>query len=133
MASLADWTPWPEAAKRRYDVRVDSLDRLVAESLVSTPDFLKCDVEGAEALVFRAAVSILDRERAPLMLFEVNPAVTGAMGLEACAPLPFLRSLRMPAYQFYSLDTERELFPLEPKRARLMNVLAVPSSRKGRL
>jgi len=133
LGSLADWTHSPPASKRKYDVTVDSLERLLAEGLVSIPDFLKCDVEGAEALVFRGATSILDRERAPLVLFELNPAATTAMGLEACAALSFLRSLRMPAYRFYAIDSESELFPLEPSPSRLMNVLAVPLSRSGSL
>jgi FkbM family methyltransferase len=132
-ASLADWTSWSGASKRRYEVQVDCLDRLVAEGLVALPDFFKCDVEGAEALVFRGASTILDRERAPLVLFEINAAASAAMGLEADGALSFLRNLRAPAYRFYSPHPELGLRPLEGAPSGLMNVLAVPMSRGGQL
>jgi len=132
-ASFADWTPWPEASKRRYEVQVDCLDRLVAEGRVALPDFFKCDVEGAEALVFRGALRVLDRERAPFVLFELNAAANAALGLEANSALSFLRNLRTPAYQFYSLHPELGLRSLEAVSLSLMNVLAVPLSRSGHL
>lgn len=132
-ASFADWTSWPEASKRRYEVQVDCLDRLVGEGLLALPDFFKCDVEGAEALVFRGALTILERERAPFVLFELNAAATAALGLEANSALSFLRNLRTPAYQFYSLHSEQGLRSLDAVPSALMNVLAVPMSRSGYL
>ena len=132
-ASFADWSLWPEASKRRYEVDVDRLNRLLLEGLIAVRDFFKCDVEGAEVLVFRGALAILDCETAPLVLFELNAAANAALGLEANSAMSFLKSLRAPAYQFYSLDPELGLRPLESISSWLVNVLAVPMSRRGQL
>ena len=132
-ASFADWTSGPAASKRRHEVQVDCLDRLLAEGLIAVPDFFKCDVEGAEALVFRGASAILDRERAPFVLFELNAAANAALGLETNSSLSILSNLRRPAYQFYRLDPKLGLRSLDAVSSGLMNVLAVPMSRSGQL
>jgi len=131
MASFADWTTLPEPSKRRYEVPVDCLDRLVREGRVPRPDFVKCDVEGAEALVFEGAVSVLDCERAPVLLFEVNPAATTAMGLAVNAAFSLLTHLRMPKYEMFGLNAKSELCPLEAPPDRLMNALAIPATRRA--
>ncbi len=56
--------------------RLDSLD-------LPHPAFIKRDVEGAELLVFRGAEKILNREDAPVLLFEQS---SEAMALLACGP-----------------------------------------------
>ena len=131
MASFADWTTLPEPSKRRYEVRVDSIDRLVMEESLPHPDFVKCDVEGAEALVFRGALSTLDREHAPAVLFEINPPAAAALGLAAHAAFSLLRELRKPKYEVFGLDANSELHRLEAPPDRLMNALAVPATRRG--
>ena len=133
MASFADWASLPGAPIHRHQVPVDCIDRLVAEKLVGRPDFVKCDVEGAEALVFQGALSVLDCELAPLVLFEVNPAASTALGLATDAAVSVLQRLRRPAYQIFSIGAKLELVPQGGLPGRLMNVLAVPASRKGLL
>jgi FkbM family methyltransferase len=55
---------------QRYDVRADTLDRLVdAWTPGAVVRLLKCDVEGGELDVFRGAERTLERSR-PLLLFE---------------------------------------------------------------
>jgi len=132
-ASLADWTTEPESSKRRCEVRVECLDRLVQEGTVARPDFMKCDVEGAEALVFQGAMSVLDRELAPLLLFEVNPAATAAFGLTLPTAFSLLRQLGRPKYEMFGLNAQSELYPLEAPPDRLANVLAVPAAGRARL
>jgi len=54
----------------RYEVRTDTLDRLVDAWAPGSPvRLVKCDVEGAELDVFRGAGRTLERDR-PLLLFE---------------------------------------------------------------
>ena len=133
LASFADWTDLPERSKKRCLVPVDRLDSLVLGGLVPRPDFFKCDVEGAETLVFRGAVSVLDHERAPVLLFEFNPAATRALGLDVRAAVSFVRELREPRYELVGLGVDAGLYPLESLPDHLINILAVPSARRGSL
>jgi FkbM family methyltransferase len=73
MASLVDWTG---LATRRLSCDCRRLDDLG----LSAPDFIKCDIEGAEALVFRGARKLLDRPDAPIMLFESNAKAAARLG-----------------------------------------------------
>lgn len=128
MAGLSDWARSADRESRRFDVRVDRLDRLVAAGDVPPPDFVKCDVEGFEARVFRGAASVLDRRQAPTTLFEVNPRAAAEIGITADAALEFLGSLGAASYRFFSI-TSGELIPLERAPAQVMNVLAIPEER----
>jgi FkbM family methyltransferase len=94
--------------------RLDSL-------LLPHPAFIKCDVEGAELLVFRGAEKILDREDAPVLLFEQS---SEAMAALSCGPnevASFLSGLRAE-YKITELG-QRDGGTF------CVNVLAVPASR----
>jgi FkbM family methyltransferase len=51
-----------------YDVQVSTIDALIASGMPE-PDFIKCDVEGAELLVLAGATQLLARRR-PIWLLE---------------------------------------------------------------
>lgn len=78
MASLSDWTatePMAELRKRlalgkarAIPVQQRRIDDLVEKGILPLPDFIKCDVEGAELKVFRGAKETLDRINAPVIL-----------------------------------------------------------------
>jgi FkbM family methyltransferase len=128
MAGLSNWARAADRDSRRFDVRVDRLDRLVAAGVVPPPDFVKCDVEGFEARVFRGAASVLDRRQAPIALFEVNPRAAAEIGMAADAAVRVLDSLGAASYRFFSI-TSGELVPLERTPTRFMNALAIPEER----
>jgi FkbM family methyltransferase len=48
------------------------LDDLTTANCIPRPDFIKCDVEGAELKVFQGASKTLDCVDAPIILFEAN-------------------------------------------------------------
>jgi FkbM family methyltransferase len=129
MASLANWTHSSEAARKRCDVDVQSLDILAAEGRVPPADFIKCDVEGAEALVFRGARAILDRRLAPVILFEFNPRASVALGLPVHEAFDTLEGLGAPGYRFYAIDSKLGPYPVEGRPSTFTNVLAVPRAR----
>src|SRR5262245_22539404 len=66
MTSLADWTYGREWHRRRTTCEVRRLDDLVSRGELPVPDFVKCDVEGAELAVFHGAGALLDRADAPI-------------------------------------------------------------------
>jgi FkbM family methyltransferase len=128
MASLGNWTRSVEAPRNRYEVSLDCLDRLVATGEVRRPDFIKCDIEGAEALVFRGATSVLDQRLAPMVLFEVNPAASAGLALDAHAAIDVLETLASPHYRFYVIGAAGP-HRLKGRPSCLMNLLGVPEAR----
>ena len=113
------------------------LDDLVTEKIVSLPDLIKCDVEGAEELVFRGAVDLLNTENAPIIYFENNRKASEGFGFENDGAFEFLKSLKKPLYSFY-LFSRSKLSPLnlipEPEPGnQAVNILAVPVSKIQRI
>ncbi len=56
---------------RSVPIQQISLDNFCTEENISRVDFIKCDVEGAEGIVFAGAERIIDRDR-PTILCEVD-------------------------------------------------------------
>ena len=62
MAGLSDWTDGIAGKIHRVSCKVATLNDLLKKAEISVPQFIKCDVEGAELLVFRGASELLDRD-----------------------------------------------------------------------
>lgn len=135
MASLADWTAGSGGAVRAIECEETPLDRLVDQGTVPRPDFVKCDVEGAESLVFRGARRMLDRADAPIVMYEANEAASAAFGDSLAASTAFLTSLSRPRYSIYWVRPGGALQPLEafPSNVSLLNLVAVPAAERHRL
>lgn len=85
------------------------------------PAFIKCDVEGAELLVFRGAEKILDRKDAPVLLFEQSSEAMAALCYRPDDMIAFLSGLAAK-YTITELGRRNgDKF--------CVNVLAVPASR----
>lgn len=133
-ASLSDWSG---GESHKISCQIKRLDDLLAENIVAQPDFIKCDVEGAEELVFRGAEKTLNIENAPVIFFESNEPATVSFGLEKSGAMDFLKSLDKPEYKFYSV-TKNGLHLIdeipEPVSGDLaVNILAVPKSKLERV
>jgi FkbM family methyltransferase len=133
MSSLADWTnAGLEDARfgkaRTVTVRQRRIDVLTASGILPLPDFIKCDVEGAELKVFRGGRETLDRARAPVILFEAGPDSAAGFGFTMTGAANFLRALPRPGYQFFELGDGGTLRRVEPSdlKPHNQNVLAVP-------
>ena len=135
MASLTDWTMGRVGPVRRTSCTLRILDRVIDDGLAALPDFVKCDVEGAELLVFRGARKTLDRPDAPIILYEANKLSAGAFGQSVSAATDFLRGLSSGAYTVFHVQPHGTLNRLETFRHDCdhYNLLAVPRSRVGRL
>jgi FkbM family methyltransferase len=134
MASLTDWTRGRAGDVEELKCKMMRLDDLVNEQTVSVPDFIKCDVEGAELAVFKGAVETLNRPDAPIIFFEVNPEATTATGNEPDTCFKFLESLSSARYRFFQMkELELEAIngfkDLRFNQFGFTNAVAVPRNR----
>jgi FkbM family methyltransferase len=131
-ASLADWTDVAIDGIAREDVcERRRLDDMVAEGTIAPPDFIKCDVEGAELLVFRGARAVLDRPDAPIMLFEVNAHTAAGFGFGTFDAKDFLAALPAAHYRFFEVKDNGAL-PAITTLTPWCNVLAIPEAKLPR-
>ncbi len=129
LGSLADWTRG-RIRKRANSFVCDqqTIDDLVARQVIPVPDFIKCDVEGAELKVFVGARQTLDHEDAPIVLFESNIYTSAGFGIDKNAARDFLGSLARARYRFFCANPIGQLAdcPLETEH---INFFAVPRSK----
>lgn len=100
------------SARTEHVVKTIRLDEYIAANHCPRIDFLKCDAEGAELLVFRGMGSGLSRLR-PLLSLEVNQAWTRAFGYE---PIDLVRWLATSGYDLMFALQDR-LRPVSPEQA----------------
>lgn len=139
MGSLADYTSARELAKwresiglseaRAFKCELKSVDGLVESGAVTQPDFIKCDVEGAELTVFKGARATLDKADAPLVMFEALEECARAFGFERFAAAEFLQSLPHASYRLFHIEKGGRLAPFEFSERASPNILAVPQSK----
>ncbi len=132
MASLADWTLDPKKRTRRVSCPLLQMDSLVEASMVPKPDFVKCDVEGAEQAVFEGGRNVLNRVDAPIILFEANVNTARGFGVEPSGAMDFLSRLSEPQYLFFELTDQGTLWRVQSLRSPHANILAVPASKVHR-
>jgi FkbM family methyltransferase len=126
MASLVDWSGFRVNRLPCQERRLDSLE-------LPRPDFVKCDVEGAELLVFEGGRRIFDHKDAPITMFEANVRTSRGFGFSISAARDFLEGLENPEYQCFEILDGGSLAPLRELNAVHSNVLAVPRSRLARI
>lgn len=134
-ASLSDWTEGRSGPTRRLVCERRRLDDVVRADELPQPDFMKCDVEGAELLVFSGAVDVLNRPDAPVVLFERNRKASRAFGLTPFAASEFLVRLPQPSYALYRIEPGGTLVPsaADAPYSKVTNLLAVPRARLERV
>jgi FkbM family methyltransferase len=94
-------------------VRINKIERL---------DFIKCDVEGAELLVFKGGAQSLSRFR-PAIYTELNDKFTQRLGYSAQEAFTFLIEL---GYRAHELDTQGVAHPLESYTTGVGDYLFLP-------
>ena len=134
MTSLADWTEGRVGAVGRTSCVLRTLDDVVDAGEATPPDFVKCDVEGAELSVFRGASRVLDRPDAAVLFYEADARSARAFGNHVAAATRFLLSLRAPNYSIFWVR-KRGLAPIEAPGGKRehFNLVAVPAARRDRI
>jgi FkbM family methyltransferase len=144
MSSLADWTSLERMPEQRQQavigktstitVQQQRIDDLARKGDLPVPDFIKCDVEGAELKVFRGGRETLDRVEAPVVLFEAGPESAHGFGFAMTDAADFLVGLQRPGYQLFEVQAGGTLRPIGSAELKKQNqnVLAVPRSQHAR-
>ncbi len=134
LGSLTDWTKGRIPDKAREMIcKLKRLDDFMNERGLPLPDFIKCDVEGAELKVFQGGRETLNREDAPIILFEANVHNARGFGLPITAAHDYLSELPFPCFKFFDVAEDgsctetKELHPIHS------NILAVPQSKLARV
>ncbi len=130
MAGLTDWTGGVAGNVHNVSCKMQRLDDLIEQDKLPLPDFIKCDVEGAELLVFSGAARSLDRVDAPVILFEVNAKAADSFGKTSNAYFDFLSSLEKPGYVFFNVSAGG-IEELRSTEIEYTNVVAVPKAKLG--
>ncbi|HEX8921082.1 MAG TPA: FkbM family methyltransferase, partial [Pyrinomonadaceae bacterium] len=132
MASLTDWTRGTalreDGEPRTVTCQQRQMDDLIKEGTLPRPDFIKCDVEGAELLVFKGGQRTLESTDAPIILFEVNKDASEGFGYGVAGAKDFLAGLKAPRYEFFKVQKGGELEHLQ-EVTHFMNLLAVPQAK----
>ena len=133
LGSLADWTRGRiGGTATRLSCEQRTVDELVHRQILPVPEFIKCDVEGAELKVFRGGRETFNRTAAPIILFESNVYTSAGFGIGNTDARAFLASLLHPQYEFFSITETGELADLTTQHVHA-NLLAVPRSKMSRI
>jgi len=113
MGSLADWTREDNLLELRQQLGLGEsqtitceqrqMDELVKTGVIPRPDFIKCDVEGAELMVFKGGLETLNSPDAPFIVFEAGVDTARGFGLKLTDAADFLVGLPEPGYQLLAL------------------------------
>jgi len=119
--------PAVDEAVRTVRVSVKRLDDVLAELSVNQVDFVKLDVEGAELSVLYGAMKLLQREKRPAILAEVQDIRTEPWGYAAREILQFL--IRMD-YRWFAIAAKGALLPIScDQETYHANLVALPVER----
>lgn len=144
MASLVKWKSEKKPSRlshlfgvghtREVSCSQRRLDELLSSEGIPPPDFIKCDVEGAELKVFKGARNTLDRPDAPFILFEAGAESARGFDLKVSDAADFLTSLPQAGYQFLALNQDGSLHRIRAREFLQdnQNILAVPLSKRER-
>lgn len=134
MGSLANWTSGRDDVGETHTINceVRRVDDLIDSGTIPQPDLIKCDVEGAELMVFQGGCKALNRADAPIIMFEANVYNARGFGLTVEDAKNYLASLALPNFNFFEIQEGGSLMRIEKHHPIHSNILAVPRSKSDR-
>jgi FkbM family methyltransferase len=127
MGSLSDWTKGRAGSVQTISCKIEVIDNLINAGKIAAPNFIKCDVEGAELTIFSGAREMFDSKDAPIVLFELNKLAAASFGHTPEDYLHFFSSLKNPNYSFFQVFRDN-IEPMQDWNLDYTNVLAIPES-----
>lgn len=127
MASLSDWTEGIAGNVHTVACEMRRLDDLVEAQKLPVPQFIKCDVEGAELSIFKGGINTLNRVDAPVILFEVNSLAAKSFNAKTNDYFEWLESLNHSKYEFFEVSA-KGIKKLISREIEFTNVIAVPKA-----
>lgn len=113
-----------------HEVRPVTMVALDRANLRSPVSFVKIDVEGAEPLVFRGAMAMLESDR-PIILSEINPPQL--RNVSGCTPGEFLSEMKALGYNCCALEDGRPSRPVTHwSDSSIRSVVFLPNDRVPR-
>jgi FkbM family methyltransferase len=108
-----------------YQVDVTTLDSFCAKAEITNIDLLKIDVEGYELAVLHGARKLLEQRRVGIVVFEICPDLTVAIGHDPRIVIEFFTKF---GYQCYKVESDERLTPvgMDFEFPYLSNYLAMP-------
>jgi FkbM family methyltransferase len=128
VGSLADWTKAEYGVTHQVTCDQQRLDTLVSSGVIPYPQFIKCDVEGAEPIVFEGAKEALDQPHAPIVLFESNQYTASGFSGDRWEAMKFLQSLPKAQYKMFEVKPGGKLSDRLGLDSLYASLLAIPAS-----
>jgi len=115
--------------------RLLTLDSFLEQEGLYDVKFIKCDVEGSELSVLLGAERLLNSNKPPMWMIEVNAEASSQFGYQPNRLLEIFRSVQQARYRSYVLDRRTgKLQPLtELLDPPIFNVFVVPGWLEDRL
>ncbi|MGB7441311.1 MAG: FkbM family methyltransferase [Coleofasciculaceae cyanobacterium] len=113
------------SANNTITVTTDTLDNLLQNQPLDNLTLAKMDIEGAELLAFKGAVSLLKQQRPHVWILEINDQVSN-FGHHKQDVVDFLHNYGYKLYR-YSADTN-QISPINLEQQQGNNVLAIADS-----
>jgi hypothetical protein len=113
------------ATDKTITVPTDTLDNLLQNQPLANLTLAKMDIEGAEILAFKGALSLLKQQRPHVWILEINDTVSN-FGHQKQDLVDFLNSYGYNLYR-YSADTN-QLSSVSIEEQQGNNVLAIADS-----
>jgi FkbM family methyltransferase len=85
--------------KKKESVNCITLDTYIEKEAVEKVDFIKIDVEGAEMLVIKGALSLLNNYR-PVVMLEINPLYLSRMGSDVTTLISTITDIGYNMFHF---------------------------------
>ena len=134
MGSLGDWVAGRFGeTTREVPIAVRRFDSLIADRSLPRPDVIKMDIEGNELRALRGGCASLNREDAPILIYEANVfAAPIASGQPVTAATTFLLDLPLPGYQCFFLWHWGLVTRLQREQVVHGDIVAIPAARADR-
>jgi FkbM family methyltransferase len=113
------------ATDNTITVTTDTLDNLLQYESVANLTLAKMDIEGAEILALKGAVSLLKKQRPYVWIMEINDTVNN-FGLQKQDVVNFLEDYGYSLYQYDADTNQIQAITVEEKQGN--NVLAIADS-----